>query len=36
MSKIFTYIRKNENNLKYTQEQKDSVEKYINKKNSLL
>ena len=33
MSKIFTYIRKNENNLKYTQEQKDSVEKYINKKN---
>ena len=33
MSKNFTYIRKNENNLKYTQEQKDSIEKYINKKN---
>ena len=33
MSRFFTYIRKNENNSKYTQEQKDSVEKYINKKN---
>ncbi|MDZ7818328.1 MAG: recombinase family protein [Aliarcobacter sp.] len=33
MSKIFTYIRKNENNLKYTQEQIDSIEKYVNKHN---
>ena len=33
MSKIFTYIRKNENNLKYTQSQIDSIEKYIIKKN---
>uniref|UniRef100_UPI00404774C2 recombinase family protein n=1 Tax=Aliarcobacter sp. TaxID=2321116 RepID=UPI00404774C2 len=33
MSKVFTYVRKNENNQKYTQEQIDSIEKYINKKN---
>lgn len=33
MSKVFTYVRKNENNQKYTQEQMDSIEKYINKKN---
>lgn len=33
MSKIFTYIRNNQNNLKYTQEQKDSVERYIIKQN---
>ena len=33
MSKIFTYIRKNENNLKYTQEQIESVEKYVIKQN---
>ena len=33
MPKIFTYIRKNENNLKYTQEQVESVEKYVNKHN---
>lgn len=33
MSKIFTYVRNNQNNLKYTQEQKESIEKYINKQN---
>ena len=33
MSKIFTYIRNNQNNLKYTQEQKNSVERYIIKQN---
>jgi putative DNA-invertase from lambdoid prophage Rac len=33
MSKIFTYVRKNENNLKYTQAQEESIEKYINKEN---
>ena len=33
MSKFFTYIRKNENNLKYTQEQIESIEKYVNEKN---
>lgn len=33
MPKFFTYIRKNENNLKYTQEQVESVEKYVNKHN---
>jgi DNA invertase Pin-like site-specific DNA recombinase len=33
VSKIFTYIRKNQNNEKYTQMQKESVEKYINKQN---
>ncbi|MDY0051780.1 MAG: recombinase family protein [Aliarcobacter sp.] len=33
MSRFFTYIRKNENNLKYTQEQKESIEKYVNEKN---
>ena len=31
MSRIFTYIRNNENNTKYTQDQKESIEKYINK-----
>ena len=30
---FFTYIRKNENNLKYTQEQIESIEKYVNKHN---
>ena len=34
MSKIFTYIRKNQNNEPYTQHQKESIEKYITK-NSL-
>ena len=33
MPKFFTYIRKNENNLKYTQEQIESIEKYVNKHN---
>ena len=33
MPKIFTYVRKNENNLKYTQEQIESIEKYVNKHN---
>ena len=33
MMKIFTYVRKNENNLKYTQEQIDSIENYVNKQN---
>lgn len=32
MSKIFTYIRKSENNEKYTQEQRDLVESYVSKK----
>lgn len=32
MSKIFTYIRKSENNEKYTQEQRDLVENYVSKK----
>lgn len=33
MSKIFTYIRKNQNNDKYTQEQKESIQKYVDKQN---
>ena len=33
MSKIFTYIRNNENNLKYTQEQKTLVAGYLEKNN---
>lgn len=33
MSKIFTYVRNNQNNLKYTQEQKESIYKYIKKHN---
>ena len=33
MSKIFTYVRNNQNNLKYTQEQKESIDKYIKKHN---
>ncbi|MDD2888772.1 MAG: recombinase family protein [Aliarcobacter sp.] len=33
MSKIFTYIRNNENNQKYTLEQKASVENYLKKNN---
>lgn len=33
MMKVFTYVRKNENNLKYTQEQIDSIENYVNKQN---
>lgn len=33
MSKIFTYIRKNLNNEKYTQEQEEAISKYISKKN---
>lgn len=32
MSKIFTYIRKSENNEKYTQEQRDLVQNYVTKK----
>ena len=31
--KFFTYLRKNENNLKYTQDQIDSIEEYVNKQN---
>ncbi|QKF73559.1 resolvase [Aliarcobacter faecis] len=33
MSKVFTYIRKNLNNEKYTQEQKEAISSYILKKN---
>jgi len=33
MSKFFTYIRNNENNQKYTLEQKASVENYLEKNN---
>ena len=33
MSKIFTYVRNNELNQKYTQSQKDSIQKYITKQN---
>ena len=33
MSKIFTYIRNNENNLKYTQEQKNLLDEYLQKNN---
>ena len=33
MSKIFTYIRNNENNQKYTLEQRASVENYLFKNN---
>ena len=33
MSKIFTYVRKNENNEKYTQEQIELIEKYVIKQN---
>lgn len=33
MSKIFTYIRKNQNNEKYTRIQEESIQKYINKHN---
>ncbi len=33
MPKIFTYIRNNENNLKYTQEQKTLVAGYLEKNN---
>lgn len=33
MSKIFTYIRNNQNNDKYTQEQKESIQGYIVKQN---
>ena len=33
MSKIFTYIRKNQNNEKYTQVQQDAISKYIEKNN---
>lgn len=33
MSKFFTYVRKNDNNLKYTQDQEESILKYINKEN---
>ncbi len=31
MSKIFTYVRNNELNQKYTQSQRDSIQKYITK-----
>lgn len=33
MSKIFTYVRNNELNQKYTQSQRDSIQKYITKQN---
>ncbi|EFU69467.1 resolvase [Aliarcobacter butzleri JV22] len=33
MSKIFTYIRNNQNNDKYTQEQKEAIQGYIVKQN---
>lgn len=33
MSKIFTYIRNNQNNDKYTQEQKEAIKGYIVKQN---
>ncbi len=33
MSKIFTYVRKNENNEKYTQEQIELINKYVTKQN---
>lgn len=33
MSKIFTYIRNNQNNDKYTQEQKEAIQRYIVKQN---
>ena len=33
MSKIFTYVRNNELNQKYTQAQKDSIQKYLTKQN---
>lgn len=33
MSKIFTYIRNNKNNDKYTQEQKEAIQGYIVKQN---
>src|SRR5574344_1640973 len=33
MSKIFTYIRKNQNNEKYTQVQQDAISKNIEKNN---
>ncbi|MCG3680062.1 recombinase family protein [Aliarcobacter butzleri] len=33
MSKIFTYIRNNQNNDKYTQEQKEAIQGYIIKQN---
>ncbi len=33
MSKVFTYIRKNQNNEKYTQEQKNSIENYVKSNN---
>lgn len=33
MQKIFTYIRQNQNNEKYTQEQKESIERYVTKQN---
>ncbi len=36
MSKNFTYIRNNQNNHKYTQDQKDSIDKYIAKQNIVI
>jgi putative DNA-invertase from lambdoid prophage Rac len=33
MSKVFTYIRKNQNNEKYTQEQRNSIENYVKSNN---
>lgn len=33
MSKVFTYIRKNQNNEKYTQDQKNSIENYVKSNN---
>lgn len=36
MTKIFTYVRNNENNIKYTQEQKEWINKYVNKHNLTI
>ena len=36
MTKIFTYVRNNENNLKYTQEQKEWINKYVSKQNLTI
>ncbi|RBQ28293.1 recombinase family protein [Aliarcobacter vitoriensis] len=36
MSKIFTYIRKNQNNETYTKEQKDFIDSYVNKNKLVI
>ena len=33
MSKVFTYVRNNENNHKYTQEQRSCLKNYLEKNN---